>query len=180
MGIIKNLKDKAKNKAKKSMGKIAKGIGLKMLSATIPFLIPMLLIGLGGLLIMGLIDYAVEIFTAKNNPELIYEALEIENVSELITIKGDEQNGYYLDFIDGIDDKLKDIIKKNNESAEYHNIPNDINFLKKLLKAEVYTEFPDLKGTIASDSKDGFQGAVTIRRVTPNKSPRGNEKYRTG
>ena len=88
-----------------------------------------------------------------------------------------EENGYYLDFIDGIDEKLEDIITKYNKSAEYHNIPQDVNFLKKLLKAEVITQFPDLKGTIPESSEDGFQGAISIRRVTPNKSLRRDEEY---
>ena len=46
-----------------------------------------------------------------------------------------------------------------------------------MIKAEVVTQFPDLAGKISSDSEDGFQGAVTIRRVTPNKELRRNEKY---
>ena len=108
----------------------------------------------------------------------MYESLEIDDVSELVEIKGDESNGYYLDFIDDIDEKLEKIIVKYNKSGEYHSVPNDVNFLKKLLKAEIITQFPDLKGDIPNDSKDGFQGAVSIRRVTPNKSVRRIKKYR--
>ena len=42
------------------------------------------------------------------------------------------------------------------------NLPDDIDFLKNMLKAEVYTQFPDLGGNIPNDSEDGFQGAITI------------------
>lgn len=172
MGIINNLKDETQKKAEKKAKKTVKKLGMKALSAAIPILVPLLLVMLGSVFVIGIIDFIVEIFTAENNPKLVYESLEIEDVAELITIKGDETNGYYLDFVEGIDEKLEEIIEKYNKSPEYHNLPNDVDFLKKMLKAEVYTQFPDLGGTIPSDSKDGFQGAITIRRATPNKSPR--------
>lgn len=177
MGIINNLKDNSEDKVKDEAKKIImKKIGTK---ALVPVFGMIFLIILIVSFIFGLIDLGVELFTAENNPQLIYETLEIEDVAELITIKGDEKKGYYLDFVDGIDEKLEKIIEKNNKSAEYHNLPNDVEFLKKILKAEVYTQFPDLGGTIPDDSKDGFQGAISIKRVTPNKSPRGNERYRS-
>ena len=177
LGIINNLKDNSEDKVKDVAKKIImKKIGTK---ALVPVFGMIFLIILIVSFIFGLIDMGVELFTAENNPQLIYETLEIEDVAELITIKGDEKKGYYLDFVDGIDEKLEKIIEKNNKSAEYHNLPNDVEFLKKILKAEVYTQFPDLGGTIPDDSKDGFQGAISIKRVTPNKSPRGNERYRS-
>lgn len=177
LGIINNLKDNSEDKVKDEAKKIImKKIGTK---ALVPVFGMIFLIILIVSFIFGLIDLGVELFTAENNPQLIYETLEIEDVAELITIKGDEKKGYYLDFVDGIDEKLEKIIEKNNKSAEYHNLPNDVEFLKKILKAEVYTQFPDLGGTIPDDSKDGFQGAISIKRVTPNKSPRGNERYRS-
>lgn len=177
LGIINNLKNNSEDKVKDEAKKIImKKIGTK---ALVPVFGMIFLIILIVSFIFGLIDLGVELFTAENNPQLIYETLEIEDVAELITIKGDEKKGYYLDFVDGIDEKLEKIIEKNNKSAEYHNLPNDVEFLKKILKAEVYTQFPDLGGTIPDDSKDGFQGAISIKRVTPNKSPRGNERYRS-
>lgn len=181
MGIINNFKNKAEDEVKKQANKVVKKTVKKaVLGALLTImqtLLPVLLIGIGGLVVLGLIDWVVEIFTAENNPELIYDSLEIENVADLIEIKGDEKNGYYLDFIDDIDKKLEEVINKYNKSAEYHNLPEDVNFLKKMLKAEVFTQFPDLKGNVPSESKDGFQGAISIRRVTPNKKPRRNAKY---
>ena len=171
LGIINNFKEKTKEKAK---NKVKRKL---IVNAVVHAIGPFLLIGTVALVAVSVLDWVVEIFTAKNNPKLMYETLEIEDVAELITIKGDETSGYYLDFTDGIDEKLEKIISKYNKSAEYHNLPRDVNFLKNMLKAEAFTQFPDLKGTIPSDSEDGFQGAITIRRVTPNKSPRRNEKY---
>ena len=181
LGIINNMKKDAKEQTEKKAKKAIKGMGIKaissVLAAMLPAILPIIIIAAAGTLLYGLIDLGIELFTAQNNPKLIYDELEIEDVAELFTIKGNEENGYYLDFIDGIDEKLEDIITKYNKSAEYHNIPQDVNFLKKLLKAEVITQFPDLKGTIPESSEDGFQGAISIRRVTPNKSLRRDEEY---
>ena len=109
-----------------------------------------------------------ETITAKNTPIKIYEDLEVEDVSELIEIKGNALTGYYLDFVDDIDVKLINLIETLNTSGSYHYIPNDTEFLKKLIQAEVVTKFPDLGGEIP-DGESGFQGAIDIKRVTPNK-----------
>lgn len=169
MGIIRNLKDGAKDKAKQKAKGIVKKGSVKLLTLLAPAIPYILLAILATSIISAIIDFVVELFTAENTPQLIYEDFEIEDVAGLIEIKEDGNGGYYLDFVDGVDDKLQEIVDKANKGGEYHNLPNDINFLKRMLKAEVYTQFPDLGGTIPSDSTDGFQGAVQIRRVTPNK-----------
>ena len=160
MGIIRNLKngnkEESKNQIKRFFRKRAKSF-LSFGIVAVIFLI----------FVLGIFDLGIEIASGENNPKLIYETLGIEDVSELIEIKEDGNGGYYLDFIDGIDDKLQEIIDKSN-GGDYHNLPYDIDFLKRMLKAEVYTQFPDLGGIIPEGS-DGFQGAVKIRRVTPNK-----------
>ena len=86
----------------------------------------------------------------------------------------EEKKYFTLAFFTGL---FYDIVYKYNYSSEYHFFPKVINFLKKIIKAEVVTQFPNLAGKVSSDSKDGFQGAVEIRRVTPNKELRRNEKY---
>lgn len=160
-GFTQKLKDKAKNKVKKKItGKLATfGLALTVK------IIPTLLIAVTA---ASIVDFVVEIFTADNTPKEIYEQLEIEDVAELIQIKGNQEDGYYLDFIEDIDKKLDSLIETLNTSSEYHNVPKDKKFLKKLLKAEAVTKFPNLGGKIPEGS-DGFQGAINIKRVTPNK-----------
>lgn len=109
-----------------------------------------------------------EMITAENTPKKIYEDLEIEDVAELIQIKGNKDTGYYLDFVDDIDIKLEALVETLNTSGAYHNVPTDINFLKKLIQAEVVTKFPNLGGDIP-EGESGFQGAIDVKRVTPNK-----------
>lgn len=114
-------------------------------------------------------DFVHEMFSGKNNPEIIYEKLEVESMSNLVQIKEDKDGGYYLDFVEDIDDKLDKIIKKMNKSSGYHNVPKSKDTLKDMIKAEVFTQLPDLGGQVPEDSENGFQGAIHIRRVTPNK-----------
>lgn len=168
MGVVNNFKNRGKEQAKNKAKKSIKTIILTALK-------PILIVLFEGLILFcvaaAIIDWIVEIFTAENTPQEIYDYLEIENVSELVEIKGDETNGYYLDFVDGIDEKLKELVLNINLKAGYHKLPeNNTDFLKKMIKAEIYTQFPNLGGTVPANSEDGFQGAVDIRRVTPNKN----------
>ena len=165
MGLIGNLKDGAKNAGK---SKIKKFILKRLRGFGRPFLFIGIIAVILLLFILGVFDLGIEIASGENNPELIYEILDVEDIAELVEIKEDGNGGYYLDFVDDIDDKLQEIVDKANK-GDYHNLPTDIDFLKKMLKAEVYTQFPDLGGTVPIGS-DGFQGAVKIRRVTPNKN----------
>ncbi len=123
------------------------------------------------LFVTVLLDWISEITQAQRHPEMINEMLEIENLNELVEIKeSPDGSGYYLDFVDGIDEKLEQIIIKSNKdiSAGVHTLPKDTQFLKKIFQAELVTQYPDLGGNIPEDST-GFQGATTLRRVTPNK-----------
>ena len=120
------------------------------------------------LLATTLFSWVMEVILGSNSAKIIYEELEIEDVAELIQIKGNSETGYYLDFIDDIDTKLEDIIETINTSGLYHDVPNDVDFLKKLIQAEVVTKFPDLGGEIP-EGESGFQGVIDVKRVTPNK-----------
>jgi len=58
------------------------------------------------------------------------EILEIDDVYDLIQIKGNDTDGYYLDFVDGIDGKLDDTIDYLNSTAGVKS-GTDKEFLKK-------------------------------------------------
>lgn len=104
--------------------------------------------------------------SSRKTVDTIYEKFEIEDISDLVEIKGNDQDGYYLDFIDDIDKKIEKTIDYLNQTAEVKSgLDKDV--LKKLIKAEMYTQFPDLGGNIGTSS--GFQGAIDIIRITPNK-----------
>ena len=160
MGAFNFMKDKVKEKGKKTIKAKLSALAVAM---TVKMLPTLLLV----VTAITVLDWVIELFTAHNTPAEIYRQLEIDDVAELIQIKENEGE-YYLDFIDGIDEKLDALIETLNSSGEYHNVPRDKNFLKKLIQAEVVTKFPDLGGTPPASSS-GFQGAIDIKRVTPNK-----------
>lgn len=120
-------------------------------------------------LISTVISYVVDLFTSEKTVQNVYEGLEIEDLSELVEIKKNDNGEYYIDFKDNVDNKLKGVIKKANSSMSgSHNLPEDVDFLKETIKAELVTKFPNLGGDIPENSS-GFQGAVNLRRITPNK-----------
>lgn len=129
------------------------------------------LIALLTLLMMAstFVSWINEVFFGGNTATRVYEQLEIEDVTELIQIKGNGETGYYLDFVDDIDTRLEDLVETLNTNGSYHDVPDDVDFLKKLIQAEVVTKFPDLGGEIPS-GESGFQGVIDIKRVTPNKN----------
>ena len=101
------------------------------------------------LLITTVLDWLAEITQAEKHPEMINEILEVENLNELVEIKeSPDGSGYYLDFVEGVDEKLEQIIEKSNKdtSAGVHTLPNDPQFLKKIFQAELVTQYPDQIG----------------------------------
>lgn len=121
------------------------------------------------LLTLSVWDLIIELGTAINTPENIYQNLAVENMKDLVEIKKAEDNsGYYLDFTEEYDKKVEKIIEDANTKAGLHTLPKDKEFIKKIIKAEVITQFPNLGGNVPAES-NGFQGAIDIKRITPNK-----------
>lgn len=150
----------------KKIKKIIKGFGTTLIS--FPIILGVLL---PTLLVTVMFDWLGEMIHAENQPKMINEILEVEDLDELVEIKkSPDGSGYYLDFVEGIDAKLKKIIEKSNYdmTSGVHTLPDDTEFLKNIFKAEIVTKYPDLGGNIPEGSS-GFQGATTLRRVTPNK-----------
>lgn len=151
--------DKINSKLKNKIKKKALSASLFVFVKIIPLLLIVATIS-------TFVSWIVEIFTSKNTVDKVYETLEIEDVSNLVEIKGNETEGYYLDFVDDMEDRLDNTIKYLNSRSGVKAM-KDKEFLKKLIKAEIYTQFPDLGGTIKTET--GFQGAIDIIRISPDK-----------
>lgn len=89
MGFIRNLgknnKDKKENLAEKTAKKATTTIIIAILKK----------IALGSILLIaigGFFSYLIESITSEETPKTIYQELEIENIKELVKIKGDNQN----------------------------------------------------------------------------------------
>ena len=91
------------------------------------------------------LNWAKEDIQAQHSYDNIMEKLEVENLSDLIEIKGNEQTGYYWGFVSNIDEKLDAVIERITENPNTVTI-NDKDLLKKMIKAELVTQYPDLGG----------------------------------
>lgn len=161
MGLLndKSKEDKNDNKIKQ---KIKKKITAALVAVGIK-IIPLLLVVA---IITSIVEWVIKVFQPQNTVDEIYKSLEIEDVSDLIEIKGNSNDGYYLDFADDVDKKLDDTIYYLNRTAGVKS-GIDREFLKKMIKAEISTQFPDLGAEIDEDK--GFQGIVDVLRIMPNK-----------
>ena len=53
-----------------------------------------------------ILPYSAQLGQAKRSEEIIYDALEVDSLIDFIQIKGDEEEGYYYEFVDDADEKL--------------------------------------------------------------------------
>lgn len=82
--------------------------------------------------------------SSENSNTSIYRALDIEDVSELVTLNGTPQNGYTIAFVDDIDKKLQEVIDSDDVNHSYEGLGMDTEDLKDYIKAELITQIPDL------------------------------------
>ena len=166
-----NIEKRIKDTAKKATKKAVKIGAFKITAFISPVLVPLIIIVFIFLIGSAIISNVSELFEAKNTPEKIYKMLDIdtdEDLSKLVEVKEDGNGGYYLGFVDGFDKKIDKVVKELNDMPGVHDVTNDREFIIKLIEAELVTQFPNLGGTVPEDS-DGFQGATTLIRLSPNK-----------
>lgn len=168
---VEDIVRKSKNKAFKKIKNVIVAKITSFISLILVKLLPLILITA---LLTTVFSWLIEIFEATDTPEVIYASTldendaKSKNLSSLIQIKGDAENGYYLDFKDDIDEKINNTINELNK-ANYVTASIDKELLKKIIKAELITQYPNLGGKITNGDNQ-FQGAIKIRRITPNKS----------
>ena len=88
------------------------------------------------------------------------------------------KNNAFIDYTiadDSLDNELENLHAefknaelKKEKNKLWINKVLDCKNLKELIKAELVTKFPDLGGNIPEGS-DGFQGAVSLKRISPDK-----------
>ena len=146
--------DKFKQATSAVANKIKKRIKKAVISALLPAILVIVKIMAATIIITMLVSFVftafswlVEIFSGKNNPEEFYKLTEITDVMELVKVAGSDREGYYYEFVDDIDKKLDAYIQKTILENGEHNITGINKLLwKKMLKAELMTELPDLGG----------------------------------
>lgn len=161
-GDFNRIKDFAKKSIKKQIiGTIIANIGI---------ILKVILAVITALFITVLIEYAFETKAAEMTPVEINKQLQIEDIKELIEIKGNDNDGYHLEFVSDIDVKIESIINVlTKQSGLYVISKDDSDIIKKMIKAEAITQFPNLGGACENNDNE-FQGAVKVRRITPDKA----------
>ena len=130
-------------KGAKSIGKaMAKKVGVFFVAKIFPIL---LLISIVAGIVGAVAKWAMELITAEDIANATYEDLNVDTLTDLVVINGDEQNGYHLEFVSDIDTKLKNTLRKLNRQNESIT-EKDLETLKKFIMAEAATGFPNLNG----------------------------------
>lgn len=133
------------------LSKLKRMIKLKLIKIAMKILIPIIIIIIATTAITR--EARQKATTALQTN--IYKQLEIEDLSELVEIKGNENSGYYLEFVEDIDDKLEKVLKEDKEKFKAADI-RDISTLKKFIKAQLVTEYPNLGSSVGSSVAGGI------------------------
>ena len=109
-----------------------------------------------GTLVFTIFDYVREIIDGENTAQEISEVLSIQDINELVEIKGNDNDGYYWGFVDDIDSRLDILIESMRDNPDVVTI-EDKDLLKMMIKAELVTQYPDLGG-MSFDSGNTYSG----------------------
>lgn len=142
-GIEQKAIDMSKESLKRTSKVITKKIASKIISALLPIIIKVIVICVGLAVLFGAIDWILEWYTSIEMPELTYQAMGIDDLSDLVTIQGNETDGYHLEFVEDFDERLEAAIKKLNESYLTITI-NDKELLRKFILTEISSMYPNL------------------------------------
>ena len=150
LGKVKDTLQQSADSAKKTVkvaGKIATAIMniVTFVISNIVTILIVLAIGIAVTVIVAVGKYLLDLFTSSDMPDLTYQAMGIEDLSDLVTIQGNEEQGYHLEFVEDFDQRLEQAIEKLNESNLTINI-EDKELLRKFVIAEISTQYPNLMG----------------------------------
>jgi|GEM_PF-4572516 len=120
--------------------------------------------------VLVIVHKVIEKLKSNNTAKLTYEQLGVDNLSELVEIKGNDQDGYYLEFSEDFDEKIDQFIESTHNRSVTYNFKGTgrRELLVNMIKAEIVSQFPNLGGKI-TDASTQFQGIVKMRRISPNK-----------
>ena len=141
---------KVANKGGKLIKKLLKSISFKK----------WLIIGIAVLIVIILIGglaWAEELITFQDTSKAIRKGtkikvkgengeeteIDIENINDLIEIKGDSKKGYYLQ-INYLNEYLDQVMKESHTSYDDIGIKEQKELLKKMIMAEFTTQYPDV------------------------------------
>ncbi len=177
---------RSKEKDEKTKKAASGSIKVARFVTFLPVVVKVIAIAMIVITVMGFLydifHWQTDLDNSTNNPEHLYYMIgsRTQSLHDLITVAGNEENGYYLAFKEGADERLEDIIEafkqanyqtvtddvKNQEFEEGTNISKEI--LLKMIQAELFTQYPHLGGTVGhesnialgQDTKERYAGGV--------------------
>ena len=141
-----NFTGKIKGKTK---GKIKAKMAAWFTKTFIIFVMKVLPIFLLVCMVHTAFSWISDLVESVKNPADIYEIMGIDNISDLICVVGNADDGYYLAYKQGIDEKLDEVVKRYNKGSRQY-VKKDV--IKKMLDAELYTQYPNLGGKIGKEA----------------------------
>ena len=141
-----NFTGKIKGKTK---GKIKAKMAAWFTKTFIIFVMKVLPIFLLVCMVHTAFSWIADLVESVKNPADIYEIMGIDNISDLICVAGNADDGYYLAYKQGIDEKLDEVVKRYNKGSRQY-VKKDV--IKKMLDAELYTQYPNLGGKIGKEA----------------------------
>lgn len=148
------LRDSVKGKAEvEAKNKEKKGIRLILTKIAVFFLTKLLPIFVAVVFLYEMFHWVLDIIDSANNAEMLYKTFGIDqengSLAELITIAGNEKDGYYLAYRQGVDERLDELVEEY-DAAGYHYMTKDI--LERMIESELFTQYPNLGGKIGHES----------------------------
>ena len=110
-------------------------------------LLPYMAVAVAGVVAVSRV---VDLINDVNNPQYLYDVIGKQDLNELIAIAGNEEDGYYIAYKEGLDEKLDEIVE-NYKEAGYQYVNKNV--LLKMIQAELYTQYPNLGGKIGHEAK---------------------------
>lgn len=162
--IDKKLKDKTKDSGRKMAKKLAQ-MAIHAVIAIIHFIIShfllIIVVAVVVAVVLAVFKWFLEDNAAEEVPKAIYSAMGIEDVSDLVTIQGNEEEGYHLEFVSDFDYRLEKAVEEINKTTDEVTIDN-VEDLRTFIQAEVATQYPNLQGDtpegIGVSSLEGSSG----------------------
>ena len=110
--------------------------------------------------------YTNQLDMAVKTAKTIYETLEVDSLIDFVEIKGDEEEGYYYEFVEDADEKIDLLVEKLNRDGNKR-ISKDL--LEKMIIADVINQFPYLEGGRTLIGQGGsaalYTGSTTAEKI---------------
>lgn len=155
-------KDTERKKAK-AKGKVKGKAFFAIIFAALKIMLKILLILSVAVIVYSAVQWVLEKIRAERTPEATTEIFDVENLEELVEIKGNETSGYYLAYVKDFDKKLDELVVKISREQNLKNISEEL--LEKMIRTELVTQYPNLGGTLGSNTTNSANIDLMLQKA---------------